>query len=245
MLRNLLKLLGVAGLVVTGSVAVVVYRDHSAGARHIARLEQEKQALQHVVQRLSDEKRVAELIVTEQKPNDSGELLTTLLFVEYTKSGKSLPPKTFTIEGKVAHVDAMVIKFDRHFVTEGDPLRGRSIALFTRIYGDRQSPLSAAPVDLPDAIPEIYLDADPHVTEFEHGLWRQFWRLTTDDAFRTEKGVRVAMGQGVWGMFEPARLYTIALESDGGLSLSSEPMKGIYREALRLTEAETGNVGGN
>ena len=238
MLRNVLKILGVASLVVTGSIAVMVYRDHSATARQLVRLEQEKQALQHVVERLSDERRVAELIVTEQKPGSGGEPLTTLLFVEYTKAGKSLPPRTFTIEGNVAHVDAMVIKFDRHFVAEGDPLRGRSIALFTRIYGDRQSPASAAPVDIPDTVPEIYRDADPQVTDLEHGLWQQFWRLTSDEQFRRERGVRVAMGQGVWGMFEPARLYTIALESDGGLSLTSEPMKGIYREALRLSGAE-------
>ena len=51
-----------------------------------------------------------------------------------------------------------------------------------------------------------------------------------------EKGVRVAMGQGVWGMFEPDRLYTITLENDGGLSLTSEPLKGIYREALKKPE---------
>ena len=41
------------------------------------------------------------------------------------------------------------------------------------------------------------------------------------------------MGQGVWGMFEPGKLYTITTEANGGLSLRSEPLKGIYREALK------------
>jgi hypothetical protein len=30
-------------------------------------------------------------------------------------------------------------------------------------------------------------------------------------------------------MFEPDKLYTLTLEAAGGLNLSTEPMKGIYR----------------
>jgi hypothetical protein len=236
-LRTTTKLIALTALAAGATLGVWLYRDRTGASREIARLQQEKQALKQVVGRLSDEKRVAELIVTEQTSKPSGELSTTLLFVEYTKGGTSLPPKTFTIDGEVAHVDALVIKFDRHFVEEGDPLRGRSIALFTRIYGDKQSPAEAARIDKPGEVPEIYRDADPRVTRFEQRLWQDFWRLTTDSAYRAEHGVRVAMGQGVWGMFQPGRLYTVTLESDGGLSLTSEPMKGIYREALKNPEA--------
>jgi hypothetical protein len=46
-------------------------------------------------------------------------------------------------------------------------------------------------------------------------------------------GVRVAQGEGVWRPFEPGRLYTITLESNGGLNVHSEPLRGIYQEALR------------
>jgi hypothetical protein len=143
-----------------------------------------------------------------------------------------LPPKVFTIEGKLAHVDAMVIKFDRHFVEEGDPIRGHSIALFTKIYGDKQSPASATSIDEKGKIPDVYRDADPKLASFEQDLWSNFWRLADDDVYRKEKGVRVAMGQGVWGMFEQDKLYRVTLESDGGLNLTSEPLRGIYREAM-------------
>jgi hypothetical protein len=57
--------------------------------------------------------------------------------------------------------------------------------------------------------------------------------LYDDENFRLEKGVRASSGQGVWGPFERDKLYTITLESDGGLSLTSSPLKAIYREALR------------
>ena len=233
MLRAALKIIALACLVLSGSIGLWIYQERFSASREISRLEREKEALKQVVQRLSDEKRVAELLVTDQTTDSDGNLQTTLLFVEYTRGGQSLPPKSFTIEGKLAHIDAMVIKFDRHFVEEGDPLRGHSIALFTKIYGDRQSPATAPSIDEPGKIPEIYRDADPRLANFELELWQRFWQLAQDENYRREHGVRVAMGQGVWGMFEPNTLYRITLESDGGLNLTSEPLRGIYREAMK------------
>jgi hypothetical protein len=233
MLRALWKITALTMLVLSGSLGLWIYQERFSASVEVARLERENQLLQKVVQRLGEEKRVAELLVTDQKHDSQGTLQTTLLFVEYTKGGESLPPKVFVIDGKLAHVDAMVIKFDQHFVAEGDPLRGQSIALFTKIYGDKQAPATALNIDQPGKVPDIYRDADPRVTEFEQDLWANFWRLADDESLRKEKGVRVAMGQGVWGMFEPDKLYRITLEADGGLNLTSEPLRGIYREAMK------------
>src|SRR5438874_8954763 len=97
----------------------------------------------------------------------SGAMMTTLLVAEYTKNGQSLPPSSFKIEGKLAQVDALVIKFKHESIKENDALRGKSIALFTRIYGDKQPPNTAEPIDIPGSIPDIYRDADPRVIEFE------------------------------------------------------------------------------
>ena len=46
-------------------------------------------------------------------------------------------------------------------------------------------------------------------------------------------GVRIAQGEAVWRSFEPGWLYTLTLESNGGLNISPEPIKGIYREMMR------------
>ncbi len=46
-------------------------------------------------------------------------------------------------------------------------------------------------------------------------------------------GVRVAQGEGVWRPFEMGHLYTLTLETNGGLNIHSEPMRGVYQEALR------------
>ena len=63
-------------------------------------------------------------------------------------------------------------------------------------------------------------------------LWKNFWKLADDAAYREQMGVRVAQGEGVWRPFEPGNLYTLTLESNGGLNITSEPVKGIYKELL-------------
>ena len=232
MLRTTAKLLGLLILVMAGSSGIIAYRNHFAAERKVEQLQEEKQQLEQIVKRLAAEKRVAEVLVESQQMID-GELQTTLLFVEYAKDGTALPPKSFSFVGKMAHVDAMVIKFDRGFVENGDALRGHSIALFTKLYGDKQSPAEAQRIDEPGTIPSVYRGADPRVSKFEMQLWQNFWRLAEDESYRAQHGVRIAGGEGLWGPFEPDRIYTITIESDGGLSMTSQPLKGIYREALK------------
>jgi hypothetical protein len=236
MLRNLAKILWLSVLLVAGSVGIYIYQERFSASHKIAELEEQKKQLDEIIQRLGTEKRVAEMIVTDQK-TINGVLTTELLFVEYAKDGSALPPKTFVTQGKMLHIDAMVIKFEHDFVRQNDPLRGHSIALFTRMYGDHQNPADAFRVDDPGKPPAIYRGADPRISEFEQSLWTDFWKLAEDASYRQSKGVRVAQGEGVWGPFEPGRLYTITLESDGGLNLTSAPLKGIYLEAIKKKNA--------
>jgi hypothetical protein len=232
MLRWLAKMLGLAVFIVVGSTAIWYYQDHYSSQHELEQVQEKNRVLTRMVQRLSDEKRVAQVLVMDSK-TVNGVLHQTLLFVEDDRNGDPLPPKSFEIEGTEAHFDALVIKFEHEFVSKGDPLRGHSIALFTRVYGDKQSPATAFPIDEPGKIPDIYRGSDPKVSEFEQELWKNFWRLADDPEYARQMGVRIANGQGVWGPFEPDKVYTITLEAAGGLNLTSEPLKGIYRAALR------------
>ena len=232
MVRTLLKLALLSALVVAGA-AGLYFQQRGTTAAKLDEAVRKNEQLQRVVQHLQAERRVADIIVTDQKAID-GVQKTTLLFVEYARDGVTpLPAKRFTVDGNVAHVDALVVKFERGFVEEGDPLRGHSLALFTRLYGENQPPEKAHRIDAPNDIPDVYRGPGPQVSEFERRLWADFWRLADDEAYRKAKGVRVAQGEGVWVPFHSDRLYTLTLESDGGLNITSAPLKGIYREALK------------
>ncbi|HLL90102.1 MAG TPA: hypothetical protein VK324_12440 [Tepidisphaeraceae bacterium] len=240
MLRSLAKTVSLSLLLVATTVGLYAYRAHTAAERQLAAAESRNRELATFIQRLSGERRVANVIVTDRSTDATGTVRTTLVFVEYAADGREMPPKRFTIEGDRAHIDALVVKFDRDFVLQGDALRGHSIALFHRLFGDRQTPADGFPIDEPGRVPDLYKHADSRVSAFEQELWSNFWRLTTDEAYRRDKGVRVAVAQSVWGPFEPDRLYTITLEAAGGLNITSEPLKGIYREALRQRYAAQG-----
>ena len=182
--------------------------------------------------RLGAERRVADILVTDQR-EVGGALRTELLFVEYGRDGEPMPGRRFAVEGDVVHVGALVVKFDRAYVRAGDGLRGRSVALFTRLYGDGQAPADAFPIDAPGVAPATYAgDAGGDAARFEASLWRDFWRLADDPSYAASRGVRVAHGQSVWGMFKPGRLYTLTLENDGGLGLEQQPIRGVFRELM-------------
>ena len=233
MLRSIGKTLALGLLTFGVGIGLLVYVRHDSTETKLREAEQRNVQLQQFVERLTNDKRVADVIVTGTSVGANGVPTTELLFVEYTKGGRELPAKRFTIEGDRAHIDALIIKFEHDFVKANDPLRGHSIVLFHRLFGDRQKPVDGARIDEPGTIPAVYQDADPKVTTFEKELWDSFWQLTTDESLRQQRGVRVAVAQSVWGPFEPERLYTITLESTGGLNMTSEPLKGIYREALK------------
>ena len=237
MVRAAAKLALLSALVVGATLVLYVYNDKGGDRQRRVEAERKNEQLRQVIDRLGAEQRVADVVVTEQK-TEGDVLKTTLLFVEYARDGSPLPAKRFTIDGNVAYVDAMVIKFDGRFVEENDPLRGRSIALFTRLYGEKQAPEKGARIDEPNTIPDVYR-GDVKVQDFERELWANFWKLAEDEAYRKQMGVRVAQGEAVWTKFQPDRIYTLTLESDGGLNITSSPLKGIYREALKSAAAPT------
>jgi hypothetical protein len=232
MLRSVLRIFVLTAIVGLAAFLASDYRASHSLENDLRRERERTEELKQIVQRLTSERRIADVLVTDQR-TIAGQLHTSIVFVEYDAEGTALPARRFTLVGKMIHLDAMVIKFDGRFVAGNDPLRGHSIALFTRVYGDAQTPDSAPSIDEPRAVPVVYRRHDRSVGDFEQQLWDSLWRLAEDAEYRSSMGVRVAQGEGVWRPFEPGRLYTITLESNGGLNIQSEPLKGVFQEALK------------
>jgi hypothetical protein len=247
MVRVVLRSCFAVVLITAAYACVLWWQSGTAERRVIAKLEQQKQELeqqkqqlQQVVDRLGTAKRVADVFVTDQQAGEKP--LTKLLFVEYDRTGRAMPPRELLIRGTNAHVEAMVIEFDPGRVVANDPLKGHAIALFTRIFGDYDTPAAAAAIDTPDQIPEFYKGTDAKVSAFEKRLWQTFWQLSRDAALRQEMGVRVAIGKGIWGPFEPEMLYTLTLQPDGNLSRTAEPMRGAYGTYIKLLRDRLGQA---
>ena len=95
MFRAVLQIGLIFVLVVAGTLALHWYTTHDAAQQKLAEAQAQTKQLQEVVERLTDEKRVAEVIVTDETIVDSVSH-KTLLFVEYARDGSSLPLRAGT-----------------------------------------------------------------------------------------------------------------------------------------------------
>ena len=240
MFRIFLRLGTALSLAVIATALVFWWRNNTATERQVAALQMQKHELEQVVTRLNTEARVADVIVMEQK-TENERTKTQLLFVEYDRAGKPMAPREFWVAGKQVHVDAEVIEFEQDYVMKGDPLRGHAIALFTprlrrpAVTRQRLSDRHAR------RYPEILSRQRKAPTSaFEAGLWKQFWTLESDTDAQQKSGVKVAVGKGVWGPFEPGKLYTITLGSDGNLSRRVEPIRGVYGAYIEMLRKNAG-----
>ncbi|MGA2585335.1 MAG: hypothetical protein ABSG31_18860 [Tepidisphaeraceae bacterium] len=230
MLRALYKSTFYIAAVIAGSVGLFLYYNHNTTEQQLAQALKEKQELQEVIQRLQTDRRVARILVTDQT-TDGGQLKTTLLFEEFRRDGSAIAPKQFIINGDEVHFDAEIVKFKDQYVQEGDPLRGQSIMLFTKVYGADQAPADGFPIDTPGQIPEIYRGIDPKISDFEQNLWANFWKLYNDQDARESRGIRGLHGEGLWGIFLINHVYTITLRPDGG-TITEEAVDPIYQKEL-------------
>ena len=101
----------------------------------IGKLEQEKQRLEAYLKILKHIDRRARVEVLRQAKDQKGNLQTTIRFTETDATGKpTSASRELTLPGQEVYFDTLVIKFDDHFVEQGDPLKGQALMLFRRIF---------------------------------------------------------------------------------------------------------------
>ena len=194
-------------------------QEHEALRRTADRLHREKQQLADVVERLSIERRVAEVDVIQQHFDENGRVLQTVIrLTEIDRDGNPLPSQTFGVPGRMPHFDALVIKFKDDYVAQGDALRGKSVALFRRVYCETQAPEDGFWLGRRGDVPDVYR-TNPDPTPFELNLWERFWSFAASPHSAALAGVRVAQGEAVYAPMKPGENWLLTLEADGGLNL--------------------------
>jgi len=168
--------------------------------------------------------RVAQIEVIEQVPSgDNPELLEThLRFIELSPEGEPLgDPREIVVQGSRVYIEALVMKFDDRFVEAGDLLRGTSVCIFKRVFGDNQKPNEGTELDKTGTRPLPYL-GDNLPSPLYTKLWDDFWDYANDPVMAREKGVRAIHGEAPFTEMRPGRRYRIELRASGGLSIQAE-----------------------
>src|ERR1700710_117429 len=109
MLRATYRLIVLSVLVASASMGYWYYHNPMSPTVQLAQEREKNRHLQEFVQRLTDERRVAEMIVTDQRKTEKG-VETTLLFVEQARDGTPLPAKSFTVQGDEVWVAGLSIR---------------------------------------------------------------------------------------------------------------------------------------
>lgn len=218
MTRFLLSIALLGGLGVGGTYAWRSFQER----QEMIRLERENQELVSIIERLSAASRVAQATVAKRWVDDAGTTWSEVRFVEVDEEGKPLSEsKTMVVEGDTVYFDALVLKFERDFVSEGDSTRGKSLVLFRRLFGEHQEPSEGFPLD--DAsehgIPSVYRTAE-NPSQIEMELWEKFWNYANDPEAAERDGVRVAQGEAPYMKMEEGKLYGLSLDHGGGLNIT-------------------------
>jgi hypothetical protein len=126
------------------------------------------------------------------------------------------------LSGREVYIDALVVTFDRGYVEAGDALRGKSMLLFRRAFGDLQKPVEGVPLfrrDNESPIPEV-AQVDPVPSDFERQLWVRFWDYANDPQRAANVGIRLAQGEAPHVKPVAGQVYKLTLRASGGLEVT-------------------------
>jgi len=189
----------------------------------------ENQLLKKVIERLTADSRVAEVIVTDVKcDSESKKTYTTIKLLECDTNLKPLEPKYFTFSGNVIQFQSMVIRFDDFYVKRGHPLKGKSAYLFMKVFMLTNSGAETFSITKINEIPSGY-KVEGARNYFEAKLWRKFWEYALNPIEAKRIGIKNAQIEALGTKFIPGMVYTIKIEHDGGLRIDSKPIAPILK----------------
>ncbi|MEZ6020795.1 MAG: hypothetical protein R3F17_12055 [Planctomycetota bacterium] len=169
--------------------------------------------------------RVARIEVLDQKTSEADPTRTETPSASRssTSSGPLGEGQTIVVDGKKVYLETLTIKFNDEYVEGGDFLRGSSICLFQRVFGENQSPQNGTEIDNKGVHPSPYdLTGDGEQDLFYAELWTQFWEYANDPDAAREKGVRAQHGEAPFVETRPGKVYRVELRASGGLTIVPE-----------------------
>ena len=173
---------------------------------------------------LRERRRVASIEVLEQRqdPGRPGGQVTRFNFQELDPNGKPYSEGNgYEIDGDLLYIDALVIKFDDTFVESNDLLRGSSLLLFRRLFGEHQSPADGFVIDSVGQFPRAY-SPEEGAPPFHRDLWKRFWDYALDPEMVRESGVRAMQGEAPFIKLAPGKKYEVDLRTSGGLTIRAQ-----------------------
>ncbi|MDD5504645.1 MAG: hypothetical protein PHV77_04960 [Candidatus Omnitrophica bacterium] len=173
-------------------------------------------------QRLTADSRVAEVTVCDVKTvTGLSKPRVTIRFVEYDTNLKPLDPKYFTFSNDLIQFQSLVVRFSDSYVKKADPLRGKSIYLFMKVFTLTDTGAEVFNITGVNDIPSGYR-IEGLSRGFQEKVWKRFWEYALDPAKSQAMGIKNAQIEAPGTRFVPGMVYTIKIEHDGGLRIDAD-----------------------
>lgn len=191
-------------------------------------LERER-VLRQVVERLSADSLVAEVLVTKSEYDEvSKKVLTTIKFLEYGPDAKPLEPRYFSFRGNLIQFQALVVRFQDALIKSGNRLKGKSAFIFLKAFVLDGKETQVFDITSHDEIPRGY-KIQGVASDFELDLWKEFWSYALNPAKRESTGIKNAQIEAPGALFLPGSIYTLRIEHDGGLRIDARAVPEILK----------------
>lgn len=190
----------------------------------------ENRLLKRIIERLTADSRIAEVIVTDVKRDVKiKKTYTTIKFLEYDTKLNPLEPKYFTFSGNLIQFQSMVIRFDDFYVKKGHPLKGKSAYFFMKAFMLIKDGAEIFEINKINEIPSGY-EVGEVENSFQKKLWRKFWKYALDNKQANKLGIKNVQIEAPGTKIIPGVIYTIKIEHDGGLRIDTRPVTSKKRQ---------------
>ena len=190
----------------------------------VAERDRQIEALDVALQLLKVDTRLAKMTVlsqgaTAEEPDD---VRTLLQFTEIGPDGEPVGPvQDVTVDGTTVFVETLVVKFQDDYVEQGDALRGTSICLFKRVFGENQKPNEGEVLDAVGQQPLVYA-GDNTPSPLHREIWERFWDYANDPEQAEQLGIRAIHGEAPFIETRPGMTYWLELRASDGISIRAE-----------------------
>jgi hypothetical protein len=189
----------------------------------------ENRLLKKIIDRLTADSRIAEVVVTDVRPDPrTNKTYTTIKFLEYDPHLNPLPPKYFTFSGNIIQFQSMVIRFDDMYVKAGHPFKGKSAYIFLKAFVLDEKNTEVFDINKTYEVPSGYEIAGIPKT-FQNSLWKRFWQYALDPKEAKRMGIKNAQIEAPGTKFVQGMLYTVKIEHDGGMRIDARTLPLILK----------------
>lgn len=189
----------------------------------------ENYLLRQIIERLSADSRIAEVLVTKVKTDPASQkTYTTIKFLEYDTKQQPLEPRYFTFSGSIIQFQSLVIRFDDFYVHKAHPLKGKSAYIFMKVFSLADKGVEVYDINKINEIPSGYAVGRAK-NIFQKKLWEHFWEYALQQKEAKKLGVKNAQIEAPGTKFIFGILYIIKIEHDGGMRIDTQALPQILK----------------